>query len=135
MRPTGCNRVFNLRCAASDAEAWEEALETSIQNSIGRKRNLDIMWFEKSLEKSFKFWAFLRISEKQFFEQAESGDIILCSSKASFKHSHRVSRVFLLLRLDERQYEDGEVTTFRDQKHHVLRIDSEKSQVVLEPWA
>lgn len=26
LKPTGCNRVFNLKCSTSDADTWEEAI-------------------------------------------------------------------------------------------------------------
>lgn len=48
-------------------------------------RDLDMKWYENNLENSFKFWAYLRIPEKSFFEQAETGDILLCCNKKGNK--------------------------------------------------
>ena len=31
LKPKGSTRVFNLRCARSDAEEWETAIETSLK--------------------------------------------------------------------------------------------------------
>ena len=64
LKPQGCDRVFNLRCAKNEAEPWKLAIESSLANSIGRKRLLDISWYEQSLQKSFRFWAFRRVSEQ-----------------------------------------------------------------------
>ena len=98
---------------------------------------MDITWFENSIDKTFKFWNFLRISEKQFFEQAESGDLILCAKQDNFKltkmgrpKTPKIERVFILMRLDQQWSFTGNVQSM----HHVLRIDSEQGKVVLEPW-
>ena len=93
------NRIFRFRLrTCCDYEGWRENLERVIKNSNGAQRNIEFSDCMKQVESGYKFWKFVRISEESFLEQAETGDIILCSNKKAFKDLH-VDRVYILIRL------------------------------------
>lgn len=78
----GSNRVFNLRCANDvDYNNWIKKLNHSINSSIGKQKKLTMELYKDDINGWFDFWRFLRINEKNFVQQAEIGDIILCQSK------------------------------------------------------
>ena len=124
-------------------------IKTSINQSIGYLRNLDTLWYEESLTKSFDFWRFLRLHEASLFEQAETGDLLLCSNKHGFDITklsvpHHVERVFLLFKVDPDQHPLTEeeqkqgMTQFNvknNEELHVLRISAEQQGLILEPWS
>ena len=139
LQPKGCDRVFNLKCSKDSYEAWKRNIQTSIESSVGYIRDLDMSWFESKLEKSFKFWSYLRIPEKSFFEQAETGDILLCANKKSFdikkmKTANPVDRVFLIYRMDVRTSQIGNLHDKELGRHYVLRVDAKNKCVILDEW-
>ena len=75
-------------------------------------------------EQSFKFWRFLRVLEDVFLDQAETGDIVLCSNKKKFslqqmKKPCHVERVFVIFRLNAANDED--ILSERE-RVYILRI-------------
>lgn len=83
----GSTRVFELRCSGTHQyQRWVDNLKFSIDSSIGKRMQISLQSYKltQAEEQSFKFWRFLRILEDVFLDQADTGDIILCSNKKKF---------------------------------------------------
>eukprot|EP00742_Colponemidia_sp_Colp-10_P002997 GILJ01003198.1.p1 GENE.GILJ01003198.1~~GILJ01003198.1.p1 ORF type:complete len:467 (+),score=67.59 GILJ01003198.1:137-1537(+) len=106
--PLGSSRVFELQTESSeDLLDWARCLYKHINRSEGQRINMT------SVALQSKFWKFDRISEKQFRDMADTGDIILFRSKdavakmqRSFTRSHW-DHVGVILR-----YRDGDIALF-----------------------
>ena len=72
----GAERIFEFR-ASTHAEAvdWVEHLQLQIGGSIGRKHSLTL--------KAEKFWKNDRISEAQFFNLVDTGDLLLFAGNST----------------------------------------------------
>lgn len=86
---------------------------------------------------SFKWWRFLRILEDVFLDQAETGDLLLCSNKKKFsmksmKTPSHVDRVFVIFKLEEA---NDQVIVSEHDKIHILRICAKRKGIILEKWS
>lgn len=83
LRIKGSNRVFHLRARNTENyETWKRKITHSVNSSNGVLKDLTIDTYSEDVESSFKFWRFMRISEEAFHQQAETGDLLVCSNKS-----------------------------------------------------
>lgn len=136
----GSNRVFVMRSSNTHQyQQWVENLKFSIDSSIGAKLKISLESYRYTDEEkqTFKFHRFLRMLEDVFLDQAETGDLLLCSNKKKFsiqqmkKPSH-VDRVFVIFKLNEAN--NQAILSERD-KLHILRICGVRKGIVLEKWS
>mmetsp|Transcript_14846 Transcript_14846/g.10741 ORF Transcript_14846/g.10741 Transcript_14846/m.10741 type:complete len:130 (-) Transcript_14846:532-921(-) len=74
LRLKGCSRIFEFKCKnQSDFEKWVLMLTITIHSSAGFREDLGID--EKRLK--VRFWGYDQISEEQFLEMADVGDLLL----------------------------------------------------------
>lgn len=126
----GSNRVFNLRCA-NDIEynIWIKKLNYSINSSLGKQKKLTMELYKDDINNWFDFWRFLRINEKNFVQQAEIGDLILCQSKRKIALTQEpvFDKICLLVKLQEENQIEAEL--------YVLRVGpSLNHPLVLQKW-
>ena len=98
----GSERKFILKCnKEGEFLAWKKCLSHAINNSNGKKKNLALKTYEDDEGKSVDFWRFLRITEEDFINMAETGDLLLgVISKKSLTSSipiYTVLDVYLLI--------------------------------------
>ena len=74
---------FRLR-NDEDYQGWKQNLEKVISKSNGALKDLKLEDCMDQVESGYKFWRFFRLSEDSFIDQAETGDVILCSNKKRF---------------------------------------------------
>lgn len=71
----GCERVFHLKLAdQAQFDIWYQALEAEITKF---KQSDHFKTRKHTFDFSLDFWRFNLIDEKQFLEQAETGDLLL----------------------------------------------------------
>ena len=103
LRISGSQRVFQLKLKDENEFAeWKEHLTHAISKSNGKLNKLSMNAYKEDVAQTFKFWRFLRISEENFWGQAMTGDLLLCSNKKKLKKvtfEHYVDRVFIIIKL------------------------------------
>ena len=74
----GSERKFILKCSKEgEFLSWKKCLNHAINNSNGKKKNLALKTYQDDIGKSVDFWRFLRITEEDFLNMGETGDLIL----------------------------------------------------------
>jgi len=78
---------------------------------------------------NFKFWRFLRVAEVAFLNQAQTGDLILCTRKKldlnfSNRDNKEYAKVYILFRLAPK---DRSKAGNDEEEINVLRIDNIRS--------
>ena len=104
---SGSERVFNLKIKGKgnpdEYETWKRCITTSIENSTGKKKDLTLQNYKEfNIDKSYKFWRFLRLSEQEFLDQVETCDILLCTRKNSIRNvsgKHKIHDIFTMISL------------------------------------
>eukprot|EP01017_Pseudomicrothorax_dubius_P031052 TRINITY_DN3923_c0_g2_i8.p1 TRINITY_DN3923_c0_g2~~TRINITY_DN3923_c0_g2_i8.p1 ORF type:complete len:270 (-),score=51.24 TRINITY_DN3923_c0_g2_i8:114-923(-) len=85
LHPTNFARSFTFRATDNaDMLRWFYSISKAIDTSNGFRRSLTNLFSEK------KFWKFDRLSIKQLIKTAESGDILLFTSKQTHADMQRI---------------------------------------------
>lgn len=112
---SGSDRTFNLKIKGKggnqvEYEAWKKCLTTAIENSTGKKKNLTLdNYKEFQNDKSYKFWRFLRLSEKEFLDQVETCDLLLCTRKSQIRNvsgKHKIHDIFTVISMQSQDSDD-----------------------------
>jgi hypothetical protein len=133
----GSDRVFNLRATNQDSyETWKKKITHSVKSSNGVLKDLTIASYSEDFENSFKFWRFMRINEEAFHQQAETGDILVCSNKSTNipiiksiggngAEYQDVVAVYVIIKLNV----EGDANNLR-----VIRPGTSEEGVMLDDW-